>query len=290
MAFITGTKQFGSGSETIDKDYKRTHGRGYTVMVSLDPDAGDNLETALGLAPRTGSSYPGLPFLWLSRRTPRLISRRLAEVDLEFDMRPTGTPPDQELTPNPVDWAFKWLGSSVEKISRVMYKDKDGEPVKMTNGELYATPVYEHINLLVTRYRKYYWLVLPIGAPPGTLAIDDYLLYWNNSINDATYRTKPAENWLLSVSAVPTQVNNYEVVELTYELRYNPLGWVEERLQHGSYYLDDTLAEQVTFRSPDDGTPTTGDLDADGDIAGTRPFYVKHRGSYEERDFDDLGF
>lgn len=304
MATVTGTKGFPSRVNTIDDEFRKVDERSFTLIVSVDPDT-EGVEDALLLAPPIGSGFIGLPQIWLGRRTPRQISRRLIEVDLEFVQRPPGTPPDQEATPNPVDWSPKWLGSSVEKMQRVMSQDAGSyvnirvatgappdEPqytetwesippsdVILTNGEAYSTPVYETVNILVARWRRYY----PIAQP----ALDEYLLEWNNTINSATFRGKPAFTWLLTVNASPTQVNNFELAELTFDFRYNKLGWIEERLQVGTYYIDQFDGNKRKPFIDGLNNPISGLLNVNGNPA-LYPTYKKHRGSYEEKDFNDL--
>jgi hypothetical protein len=278
MATITGSKAFPTRTQTVDKEFRLEEERAFTLIIALDPVAGDTVSDALALCPPVGSGFLGFPNLWLSRRTPRQISRRLVEVDLEFTQRPPFNSPDQETTPNPVDWSIRWLGSSTEKLQRVLREDKDGNAIVMTNGEMYSTPVYENINILVTRYRKYFPIVQP--------ALDEYLLEWNNSINSVSYRGKPKHTWLLSIAASPAQVNNFDVAELTYEFRYNPLTWIESRLQYGSYYLSG--GNRIPFRDSE-GNPTSWFLtDTGGSGSNTNPCYKEHHGTYAEKDFNTL--
>ena len=93
----------------------------------------------------------------------------------------------------------------------------------MTSGELYSTPLEYVTNVLVTRYRQYYPQILPSTAPPGALTLDDYLLYWNNTINKELYRNQAKHTWMLSVTATPETVNGFDVAALTFELRFNRL-------------------------------------------------------------------
>jgi hypothetical protein len=287
MPLILGNKPFGSASDTIDQDFKLDDERGYTLIVEIDPST-ETVEHAIAVAPPRGSGHLLNGNLWLARRNPRQISRRIVEIDLEFAKRPTGQQPNQDQDPNPASWAPKWLGSSVERVSRVMYKDHNGDPIQMTNGELYSTPAHEYVNVLVTRYRTFYPMVLPANSPPGALTIDDHLLFWNNSLNSASYRNRPVRTWMLTVSASPTVLNNFEVAELTWELRFNKLTWIEERLQHGSYYKN--LFDDYQIFTDKFGNPTTGNLDENGDKNEGDPVYKSYRGSYEERNFGTLGF
>lgn len=279
MAIITGSKSFPTRSQTIDSEFRLEEDRQFTLIINLDPLEGDTVEDALALCPPRGSGFLGLPNIWLSRRTPRQISRRLVEVDLEFTQRPPFDSPDQEASPNPVDWSIRWLGSSTEKMQRVLKEDKDQKPVVMTNGEMYSTPVMENINILVTRYRKYFPIIQP--------ALDEYLLEWNNSINSVEYRGKDKHTWLLSIAAAPAQVNNFDVAELTYEFRYNPLTWIESRLQYGTFYID-LFDGRVPFRDSE-GNPISDFLDENGGQGSKdAPTYKEHHGTYAEKDFNEL--
>lgn len=277
MATITGTKPFPTRMQTLSEDFKLEEDRTFTLIVGIDPIS-ETVEDALALAPPRGSGFLGFPNLWLSRRIPRQISRRLVEIDLEFTQRPPFTPPDQSASPNPVDWSIRWMGSSTEKMQRVLAKDKDGNAVTMTNGEMYSTPVMETVNILVTRWRRYFPIVQP--------ALDEYLLEWNNSISSETFRGKPKYTWLLSIAASPAQVNNFDVAELTYEFRFNPLTWIESRLQYGSYYLSG--ANRIPFRDSQNNPTTWFLTDTGGNGSNTDPKYREHRGTYAEKDFNDL--
>lgn len=304
MASVTGTKGFPQRTNTIDEEFRKVDERSFTLIVEVDPDT-EGVDDALNLAPPVGSGFIGLPQIWLGRRMPRQISRRLIEIDLEFVQRPPGTPPDQEATPNPVDWAPKWLGSSVEKMQRYLYRDDTGKAVVLSNGEMYSTPLFETVNVLVARWRRYYPIVQP--------ALDEYLLQWNNTISSTTFRGKAPFTWLLNVNASPTQVNNFEVAELTFEFRYNKLGWIEERLQVGSFYIDELDGNKPKPFLDSQLNPTTGFLKLNGNPfrqttpvsppgggpptyppivgvlpSGMNPTYIKYRGSYEEKDFNDL--
>lgn len=285
MATVTGTKAFPTTNETIDEDYKITRERGYTLTVALEE--GETIDTALAVSPPLGSGMLGFPQLWLSKRVPRQISRRLVEVDLEFAQKST-----EDLDTDPVTWPAEWLGSDNETKQRVTYLDKLGKPIVMTNGEMYSTPVYEMVNILVTRYRRYYYLALPNTVPPGTKTLDDYLLHWNNSVNGATYRNQRPSTWLLSVSSAPVTVGEYELAELNFSLRFNPMGWFERRLQHGSYYLDSSGNLSEPFRDGK-GNPILGFLDEDGRPnldPYNNPTYKDILAGYEIRDFSELGF
>lgn len=294
MAVVVGNPTYPQRAETIGADWHRQEQRSISLRIEIDPDT-ETVDDALAICPARGSSYIGHPELWLSRRVPRQVTRSRVEVDLEFTHRPPGTQPNQIATPNPVSWAPKWMGSSIEKMQRVMYRDNGGflvvpgtpdtvtttapGPVSLTSGEIYSTPIYEYVNILVARWKRYYPIVQP--------ALDEYLLEWNNTISSEVFRGKPKYTWLLSVSASPAQVNDFEVAELTFEFRYNKLGWFEERLQAGSYYID---AADGNKRKPFvDGlqNPIVGLLTATGGKS-TTPIYRRHRGSYEEKNFNIL--
>lgn len=285
MATITGTKPFGTATETIDDNYKISADRGYTVCVALE--AGETIDHALAVIQSVGTALSGFPNLWLARRVPRQISRRYVEVDLEFSAKPADVP---DLGTDPTTWPAKWLGSDSELKQRVMYKDIFGADVLLTNGEMYATPVYEMVNVLSDRWLRYYYPILPGSSPPGALTLQDYILFWNNAINDAPYRGKPKYTWMVTVSAAPVVVGEYQLAELTFTLKYNKLRWIEERLQHGSYYLDAADGNKKKPFRDDLGNPITGNLNSTGNANGSTRFYKEIRGSYEERDFDELGF
>lgn len=294
MATIIGNPTYPQRTETIGEDWQQQEQRTICLRIQINPNT-ETVDDALAICPPRGSGYLGRPELWLSRRIPRQIGRSRVEVDLEFTQRPPGTPPDQITTPNPVNWSPKWMGSSVEKMQRVMYRDNGGflvvpgtpdtvttmpaGPVLLTSGEMYASPVYENVNILVARWKRYYPIVQP--------TLDEYLLEWNNTVNSEAFRGKPKYTWMLTISASPTQVNDFEVAELSLEFRYNKLGWFEERVQVGSYYKD--AADSNKLKPFRDGfnNPISGFLSSTGDKSST-PIYRRHRGSYGEKDFNTL--
>lgn len=290
MATITGTKPFLTATETIDDDYKISRDRSYTLCVSLAD--GETIDTAMAIAPAVGSALLGFPNLWLARKVPRQISRKLVEIDLEFAPKPANAQEEPDFGTDPTTWAAKWLGSDSEIKQKVLYKDALGQAIQLSNGRLYSSPVYEFINVLVDRWRRYYHLVLPGSSPPGALTLQDYILYWNNSINDDEYRGKPAYTWLVSVSAAPVVVADYQLAEMTFTLRYNPLTWLETRIQHDSHYKDFFDDDKLKMFKDAENNPITGYLDDGGNdlTPGLPPRFKTYRGSYEERDFSELGF
>ncbi len=258
--FLTGTGREFTLSQEMDSKGKITRRMSGSYIVALDPTADppehwEDAPTCSGI-PVFGTLYPLTQYkLWLSKKTPKRNkdARNLVEVEVEYSDIPQDDGDDE-----PDNWGPKWLGSSVEKRPVVLYKDFDGEEIRMTNGELYSDPVQGSVNVLVTRWRKY----CLIGDADATLVAH------NNRINSATYRGQPKHTWLCTVSANPTQVNDYPVAELIYELKWDPNTWIEKRLQHGSYYLES--GKQVLFRTTGpDKSPTTGDLKNDGTKTGS---------------------
>lgn len=282
MPSIYGTKHPKDASTSltakIDDKYVRTQGRTLIFLVALSP--GETIDDVMAIAPPRGSVSIYDPTIWISQVTPRQTSLTRCELDIEWSPKPHGTPPDPD--EDPADWAAKWLGTTVEKVLRVTDKDADGATVEMTNGGLYSTPLEQIVNVMVYRYRRYY----PLVAIGGGVSIEEKLLFWNNTINDDVYRGKPKWTWLLTVTASPETVNGFDVAALTFELKYNRLTWVEERLQHDAWYLAGGVKK--LFRDGD-GNPITGNLTVTGNDGGTARYYKKHR-SYEEIDFDTLDF
>ncbi len=247
--------------------------------VNLDPGEGwieamDAVPLIGALATLDGRTYQ------LKSKNPRRLTDAYYEIDTVWSTRTRKNENDEKDNTNPESWAPKWLGSNPEILTRVARKDFDGNLIKLSNGQMYSDPVLGRISLLVTKYRKYCAIT----------SADSTILAHNDRLNAATYRGTPKHTWLLSVSATPTVVNGYSVAELNYELRYNPLTWIEERLQHGSYYLDAANSGKKTmFRADDEGIPITGDLKEDGDKNTSTPVYRKYRVN-GELNYGVLGF
>lgn len=254
----------------------RTMSGSYIVRLETG-EAWEDATSCPGI-PTFGTLYPLSGFnLWLSKKTPKRNrdAKSLVEVDIEYS-----DVPQDDGDGEPGDWGPKWLGTSVEKKPVVLYKDFDGEEIRMTNGELYSDPVQASKNILVTKYRKY----CLIGDADATV------LAHNNRLNSATYRGFPKHCWLITVTATPTQVNDFAVAELQYELKLDPDTWLDKRLQHGSYYLE--TGKQKLFRTTgEDQSPTTGDLDNSGGKlgSGATKIYKDYRVN-GELNFSVLGF
>jgi hypothetical protein len=267
-------------SQTMDQKGTIKRSASGSFIVRLAADGSDDWIDAPNCSgiPPFGDIYTGFtPNLWLSKKNPKRTkdSKFLIEVEVEYT-----DVPQAETSGNPASWNPIWLGSSVEKLPMVAYKDFDGADIRLTNGQLYSDPVQYAINILVTKYRKY----CPITSA------DAILLAHNGRINSAVYRGDPKWWWQCTVSATPTTVNDYPVAELQYELRRNPLTWVEERLQHDAVYLDSSKLVMFRTAAPDNA-PTTGDLDNSGNKlgAGAAKIYKQYRVN-GELNFSVLGF
>lgn len=273
---LVGLKREFTISQTMDDKgtIKKTASGSYLVLLGIG-DSIDNAPTCPGL-PLLGTYYASDGDLWLSKKVPkRGADSSLVEVEIEYTEKP-----DNEAPGNPESWAPLWLGSSVEKLPMVAYKDFDGNDIRLTNGRLYSDPVQYSINILVTKYRKYCAIT----------AADGILLAHNGRINSSGYRGDPKWTWQCTVSATPTKVNDFPVAELQYELRRNPLTWVEERLQHDGVYLES--GKLVMFRTDaPDRAPTTGDLDNSGNKlgSGAAKIYKQYRVN-GELNYSVLGF
>lgn len=241
-----------------------------------------DIVTVYNAIPGLGSTdtLGGRTFM-LIEKTPRRVTRDYWEIDSVWSTRSKPTESNETSNASPESWSPKWLGSGIERIAKAARKDIEGNEIRLSNGQTYSDPVIANLNILVTRYRKY----VPVAAADATI------LAHCDKLNSLAYRGQPKHTWLCSASASPVVVNGFNVAELTYELRFNPLTWVEERLQHGSKYINPAnTAETLLFRTEPEKDPTTGDLLENGqpNLTGT-PVYRKHRVN-GEMNYAVLGF
>ena len=156
------------------------------------------------------------PFIWDASAT----------FSSEVEEGQDGSSGGQDPAADPVTWV-PIRETKFERLQEVVTKDKNDDAVANSSGQAYQT------GLTVGRF-------IPIWEfwqfEPATVT-DEQLIARNETVNDATFKTKPAKSFLLTVLSSKVGYYYGQRRRLThYSLKYNEKLWTHKRLDVGSLW------------------------------------------------------
>jgi hypothetical protein len=272
---VTSIKPIGAGRGGGSKGILETDDTMVWRIVSDDPS--ENSQTigqqlVGSQLPTLYQQHPNYPIMSVKevRFTPG-ESELIWIGTVKYDSQPiTKEQKDRENYENPLDRPVKYWGESVI-FQRARMKDRDGKAVVNTAGDMISGGIMEDDVRWVFHFEKNLPTTLPswIFFYGNALNADDVVLYgleW------------PAGTLKLTgvrLSEINTQ-NGIDYIVVSFELHYDPDGWVHEELNYGTRQIVDGKKGPIlddygnAYKIPQP-------LDSDGKFAPppADPYYVE---------------
>ncbi len=179
---------------------------------------------------------------------------RVWRVTCTFETIPPDQEQNEDSTPDPTTWIPKWGGSfqSFDDFS-AGHRDVNGNAILNSLGKRFSEGIGLKRSLVAMPFSQY--------EPSSTTIFD--LCGRNEKINDATVKSVfPEKTLLCQIKGFEYGwFYGYECVRVDYLVTYNPLTWIEKRMDVGFLYLNDADEEVPEYTG---GILTEVKLDGSG--------------------------
>lgn len=222
VSVVEQTKDGGRSSSRVRNDDGSTSKRAsrlFFVTTDDESDGPEAAELATGV-PNLGDALPTDS----DRRCRELSVKQLGTDGLHFMVTASydNTTPEDAAPDNPLDRApvvsFSFSRSTIQ-----VFRDRDGNPIQNSAGDLFTTPIEKDVSDLV-------WSIVRNEAGVTTEQIEKYQDALNS---DTIHGHAPETLRMLSMRGVEREENGVEFVEMSYAVGVRLDKWSSKILDQG---------------------------------------------------------